>query len=230
MDSCMRRKGDGACGHLACAWRQQCSCAVMVGWQKPEEPLRLKVCGAARCAETQRRRQEHSLRMAARTVRVMSTAWGRLYRRAGGYAYPTQEIAGTCTSDTRRQRRDGGARARWRRGMQRGKCWGCGWLPKAHRRRRRSEAVSRLGSASSSRCDMLGSWLTGPSSTHLMAESQYLCHLSVGEAVSVEVPPVLGYGAKGKPPTIQPNSTLHFDLEIVEIVESAGSPISHHID
>ena len=41
--------------------------------------------------------------------------------------------------------------------------------------------------------------------------------MKVGEKRRLTVPPKLGYGAKGAPPTIPGNATLIFDVECVEV-------------
>jgi FKBP-type peptidyl-prolyl cis-trans isomerase len=38
-----------------------------------------------------------------------------------------------------------------------------------------------------------------------------------GGMIELEIPAELGYGAEGKPPTIPPNSTLHFKVELLRI-------------
>jgi len=43
--------------------------------------------------------------------------------------------------------------------------------------------------------------------------------MNVGSKFRVVVPSVLGYGERGNPPTIGPNATLVFEIELVEIVQ-----------
>ncbi len=38
-----------------------------------------------------------------------------------------------------------------------------------------------------------------------------------GGMIELEIPAELGYGAEGRPPTIPPNSTLHFKVELLSI-------------
>ncbi len=42
--------------------------------------------------------------------------------------------------------------------------------------------------------------------------------LGEGGMIELEVPPELGYGKKGNPPTIPPNATLHFKVELLRIL------------
>ena len=46
--------------------------------------------------------------------------------------------------------------------------------------------------------------------------------MPVGSKFLLFIPPELGYGAEGSPPTIAPNTALVFELELVEIVKPAA--------
>jgi FKBP-type peptidyl-prolyl cis-trans isomerase len=35
--------------------------------------------------------------------------------------------------------------------------------------------------------------------------------------IELEIPPDLGYGAQGSPPSIPPNATLFFRIEMIEV-------------
>ncbi len=44
-----------------------------------------------------------------------------------------------------------------------------------------------------------------------------LQYVGEGGMIELEIPPELGYGEQGMPPTIPPNSTLHFKVELLSI-------------
>jgi FKBP-type peptidyl-prolyl cis-trans isomerase len=47
--------------------------------------------------------------------------------------------------------------------------------------------------------------------------SEALPGMRVGEIRKMTVPPVLGYGTKGKPPAVPPHATLIFEVELIDI-------------
>lgn len=44
-----------------------------------------------------------------------------------------------------------------------------------------------------------------------------LQHVREGGMIELEIPSELGYGPRGRPPTIPPNATLHFTVELIEV-------------
>jgi FKBP-type peptidyl-prolyl cis-trans isomerase FkpA len=46
--------------------------------------------------------------------------------------------------------------------------------------------------------------------------------MQVGEKASLVCPPDIAYGAKGSPPAIPPNATLHFEVELLGIEHPPG--------
>ena len=44
--------------------------------------------------------------------------------------------------------------------------------------------------------------------------------MKVGSKWKLYIPPALGYGQRGSPPVIPPNSLLIFDIELLEIAEN----------
>ena len=51
--------------------------------------------------------------------------------------------------------------------------------------------------------------------------TEMLQMMPVGSKWRLSIPYTLAYGAKGSPPTIPPNSTLLFDIELLAIIEDA---------
>lgn len=45
-------------------------------------------------------------------------------------------------------------------------------------------------------------------------------HMFIGQRTLLEAPPSLAYGRKGVPPKIPPNSTLYFELTVIEVINS----------
>jgi peptidylprolyl isomerase len=47
---------------------------------------------------------------------------------------------------------------------------------------------------------------------------QGVAGMKVGGVRMLEIPPHLGYGRRGFPPVIPPESTLHFEVQLLEVV------------
>ena len=56
-----------------------------------------------------------------------------------------------------------------------------------------------------------------PLSQVVPAWTEGLQLIGEGGMIELEVPPELGYGARGAPPVIPPNATLHFKVELFEV-------------
>jgi FKBP-type peptidyl-prolyl cis-trans isomerase len=53
-----------------------------------------------------------------------------------------------------------------------------------------------------------------------------VAQLSKGEKAIIFIPSVIGYGAQGNPPVIQPNQNLLFEIEVVDITDQQPAPPS----
>ena len=81
-----------------------------------------------------------------------------------------------------------------------------GWLIDENGNKNVFDASYALGFASLMKLDLV---VAG------FAEGSQLC--SVGGMIELEMPPDLGYGAQGSPPSIPPNATLFFRIEMIEV-------------
>ena len=55
-----------------------------------------------------------------------------------------------------------------------------------------------------------------------------LQQMSPGDRVKLTIPPELGYGERGAPPTIPPGATLVFDVELFEVTKRVPDPPAFH--
>jgi FKBP-type peptidyl-prolyl cis-trans isomerase len=48
--------------------------------------------------------------------------------------------------------------------------------------------------------------------------------LSKGAKANLYIPSVVAYGAQGRPPVIQPNQNLVFEIEVVDVTDNRPAP------
>ncbi|MBT5019128.1 MAG: FKBP-type peptidyl-prolyl cis-trans isomerase, partial [Planctomicrobium sp.] len=58
---------------------------------------------------------------------------------------------------------------------------------------------------------------TFPLSDVIKGWTEGLQLIQEGGMIELEIPSSMGYGPKGSPPSIPPNATLHFDIELFKV-------------